>query len=163
MIYTPEHGSVNMISQYLKTITLIWQRLVQPKLQYDPSKQLTKWETLREPYEKIPQKLFLSHIDRMMNGNIDHDTQPDSDTSVEPLDPTPTNPRSSKYDLRHNPKPNCNDDYRYWLCQITVYGTHTYTFRKHQESVMELICGKPTYSVKHLKALRNNYWALQTE
>ena len=45
--------------------------------------------------------------------NVDHDTQPDADTSVEQLDSMPTNPRSSKYDLRHNPKPNCNDDYRY--------------------------------------------------
>ena len=45
--------------------------------------------------------------------NVDHDTQPDADMSVEQPDPTPTNPRSSKYDLRHNPKPNCNDDYRY--------------------------------------------------
>ena len=44
--------------------------------------------------------------------NVDHDTQPDADTSVEP-DSTPTIPRSSKYDLRHNPNPNCNDDYRY--------------------------------------------------
>ena len=43
----------------------------------------------------------------------DHDTQPDADTSVEQPEPTPTNPRSSKYDLRHNPKPHCNDDYRY--------------------------------------------------
>ena len=45
--------------------------------------------------------------------NVDHDTQPDADTSVEQFDPMPTNPRSSKYDLRHNPKPTCNDDYRY--------------------------------------------------
>ena len=45
--------------------------------------------------------------------DVDHDTQPDADNRVEQLDPTPTNPRSSKYDLRHNPKPNCNDDYRY--------------------------------------------------
>ena len=42
----------------------------------------------------------------------DHDTQPDADTSVEQIDPTPTNPRSAKYDLRNNPTPNCNDDYR---------------------------------------------------
>ena len=47
--------------------------------------------------------------------DIDHDTQPDADTSVEQLDPTPTNPRSSKYDLRDNPEPNFNDDYRYRL------------------------------------------------
>ena len=26
---------------------------------------------------------------------------------------SPSNPRSSKYNLRHNPKPNGNDDYRY--------------------------------------------------
>ena len=45
--------------------------------------------------------------------NTDHHIQPDADNSVEQIDPTPTNPRSSKYDLRHNPKPNCNDDYRY--------------------------------------------------
>ena len=52
-------------------------------------------------------------------GDIDDGTytdyymQPDADTSVEQTDPTPTNPRSSKYDPRHNPRPNCNDDYRY--------------------------------------------------
>ena len=45
--------------------------------------------------------------------DVDRDIQPDADTSVEQFDPMPTNPRSSKYDLRHNPKPNCNDDYRY--------------------------------------------------
>ena len=43
----------------------------------------------------------------------DHYMQPDVDTSVEQHDPTPTNPRSSKYHLRHNPKPYCNDNYRY--------------------------------------------------
>ena len=42
--------------------------------------------------------------------DVDRDTQPDADTSVEQLDPMATNPRSSKYDLRHNLKPNCNDD-----------------------------------------------------
>ena len=45
--------------------------------------------------------------------DTDHHMQPDADTSVEQIDPTPTNPRSSKYDLRHNPRPNCNDDYRF--------------------------------------------------
>ena len=45
--------------------------------------------------------------------DVDRDTQPYADMSVEQIDPMPTHPRSSKYDLRHNPKPNCNDDYRY--------------------------------------------------
>ena len=58
--------------------------------------------------ETIPQP------DRSYDGrDTDHNMQPDVDTSVEQSDPTSTNPRSSKYDLRHNPKPNCNDDYRY--------------------------------------------------
>ena len=37
--------------------------------------------------------------------------EPDSGTSSEQPQNSPTNPRSSKYNLRHNPKPNCNDDY----------------------------------------------------
>ena len=39
--------------------------------------------------------------------------EPDVETSSEQPQSYPTNPRSSKYNLRHNPKPNCNDDYRY--------------------------------------------------
>ena len=39
--------------------------------------------------------------------------EPDVGTSSKQPKNRPTNPRSSKYNLRHNPKPNCNDDYRY--------------------------------------------------
>ena len=39
--------------------------------------------------------------------------EPDVGTSSEKQQNSPTNPRSSKYNLHHNPKPNCNDDYRY--------------------------------------------------
>ena len=39
--------------------------------------------------------------------------EPDVQASSEQPQNSPTNPRSSKYNLRHNPKPNCNDDYRY--------------------------------------------------
>ena len=39
--------------------------------------------------------------------------EPDAEASSEQLQTTPTNPCSSKYDLRHCPKANCNDDYRY--------------------------------------------------
>ena len=55
----------------------------------------------------------LPHATEIDDGtDTDHHIQPDADNSVEQIDPTPTNPRSSKYDLRHNPGPNCNDDYR---------------------------------------------------
>ena len=65
--------------------------------------------TIREiSSEIIPQ------TDRSYDGtDTDHYMQPDADTSIEQPDPTPTNPRSSKYDLRQNPNPNCNDGYRY--------------------------------------------------
>ena len=57
---------------------------------------------------------ILFHTDEMGDGtDTDHYMQPDADNSVEQIDPTPTNPRSSKNDLRHNSRPYCNDDYRY--------------------------------------------------
>ena len=39
--------------------------------------------------------------------------EPDMGTSLEQQQSSPSNPRSAKYNLRHNPKPNYNDDYRY--------------------------------------------------
>ena len=39
--------------------------------------------------------------------------EPYVETSSEQPQNSPTNPRSSRYNLHHNPKPNCNDDYRY--------------------------------------------------
>ena len=38
--------------------------------------------------------------------------EPDVESRSEQPQSSPTNLRSSKYKLRHNPKPNCNDDYR---------------------------------------------------
>ena len=64
--------------------------------------------TIQEDHSEI-----LPHTRDIDDGtDTDHYMQPDADTGVEQIDPTPTNPRSSKYDLRHNPRPNCNDDYR---------------------------------------------------
>ena len=39
--------------------------------------------------------------------------EPDAESGPEQPQNSPTNPRICKYNLRHNPKPNCNDDYRY--------------------------------------------------
>ena len=69
-------------------------------------------KTLRTIRENSPEIIAQSHRS-YDERDVDHDTQPDADTSVELIDPTPTNSRSSKYDLRHNPKLNCNDDYSY--------------------------------------------------
>ena len=39
--------------------------------------------------------------------------EPDVESSSEQAEKSPTNPRSSKNNLRHKRKPNCSDDYRY--------------------------------------------------
>ena len=39
--------------------------------------------------------------------------EPGAESSLEQSENSPTNPRSSQYNLPHNPKPKCNDDYRY--------------------------------------------------
>ena len=46
--------------------------------------------------------------------NTDHFMESNADTSVEQPTSTPTHPCSTKHDPCHNPKPICNDDYRYW-------------------------------------------------
>ena len=39
--------------------------------------------------------------------------EPNVEAIAEQPETSPTNPRSSKYNLRHKLKPNCNDDYSY--------------------------------------------------
>ena len=41
-------------------------------------------------------------------------TKPKAELNSEQPSHTPTNPRSTKYDIRHIPKSDCNDDYRHW-------------------------------------------------
>ena len=112
MIYTPGRGSVNTRSQYLIAITIIWlpsppESTILPEQTADEMRSTPGIKPGNYP-GNTPQP------DGSCDGrNVDHDAQPDADTSVEQPDPTPTNRHSSKYDLRHNPKPNCNDDYRY--------------------------------------------------
>ena len=45
--------------------------------------------------------------------NTDHYMELDAEAFSEQLSPTNVNPRSAKYDLRHNRKTNCSDYYRY--------------------------------------------------
>ena len=40
--------------------------------------------------------------------DTDHYRVPDAEMISEQPNPTPIKPRSTKYDLRHNPEPNCN-------------------------------------------------------
>ena len=45
--------------------------------------------------------------------DTDAHMEPDMEASSEQPESSPTNPRRSKDDLRHNPQPICNDNYRY--------------------------------------------------
>ena len=57
---------------------------------------------------------ILPHTDEIGDGtDTDHHMEPDAEANSETLSPTDVNPRSTKYDLRHNPQPKCNYDYRY--------------------------------------------------
>ena len=54
------------------------------------------------------------HEDEVGDGTYtDHYMEPDAETNSEQLRSTDVNLCSTKYDLRHNPYPNCNDDYDY--------------------------------------------------
>ena len=45
--------------------------------------------------------------------------EPDAETNSEQPHNRPTNPHSSKYNLRHNPKLNCNDDLKFYFLSCT--------------------------------------------
>ena len=61
--------------------------------------------------EDSPESFF--HTDEVGDGtDTDHYMEPDAEVNVELLSPSDINPRSTKYDLRLNLKPNSNDDYR---------------------------------------------------
>ena len=85
-------------------------------------------ETARERYRKIlPQTEQICDVTDAYPY-----MEPDAETSSGQPNNIPSNPRSSIYNLRHNTKPNCNDDYIYYqMCCTTVFhGTNTWRFLK---------------------------------
>ena len=55
--------------------------------------------------------------------HTDHYKKTNAETLSEQLSPTDANPRSTRYDLRHNPQPNYNDDYRYQFTSLFGHDT----------------------------------------
>ena len=53
----------------------------------------------------------------------DHYIEPGAGANPEQMSPIEVNPRSTKYDLRHKLKPICNEDYRYYISNLSWYGT----------------------------------------
>ena len=57
---------------------------------------------------------FFPQADRLNDGIDEHHyVEPDADMTSEQLNSNPSNPRSTKCDIRPNPKPNFNNGYRY--------------------------------------------------
>ena len=52
--------------------------------------------------------------------DTDHYKEPHTDMSVEQPNFNPTIPRSTKNDLRHHMKPNCNEKYRHWISESVL-------------------------------------------
>ena len=76
----------------------------------------------------------------------DYYMQPDAETNVEQPDPTPTNPRSSKYDLRHNPKPMISV-----INSVRLPSTERIrTLSGNSRKVLRNLCGQLAYSFKRL-------------
>ena len=68
--------------------------------------------TRQEPHECSPEIFPQTDEASDVTDTYPH-MEPDVETSSEQPKNSPTNPRSSKYNLRHNQKPNCNDEHRY--------------------------------------------------
>ena len=86
---------------------------ISPEIAVQPEGAADEMSTIPGTRREIFLELF-PQANRSCDGtDTNHNMQPDAETSAGEPDPLPTNPRSSKYDLRHNLKTKCNDDYRY--------------------------------------------------
>ena len=68
--------------------------------------------TPRNPHVRFPETFTDTGEVSDVTDTCPH-MEPDVESSSEQPQNSPTNPRSSKYNLCHNPKPNFIDDYRY--------------------------------------------------
>ena len=67
--------------------------------------------------------------------DTNHYTEHDAEMGLEQHHPIPAKPSSPKYELRHNPKPNCIDNYRYQMPNTEPVMSHFITV-----FTMEHIC-----------------------
>ena len=111
-IFMQGRGSMISSSQFSTPRTTTRRHPIHEKFQYSLIFQRRKWGTRKEPHECSPE-LFPPTDETSDVADTYTHVEPDVGTSSEQQGNSPNNPRSSKYNLRHNPKPNCNDDYRY--------------------------------------------------
>ena len=109
----PEHGNVTMKGQFLMPKSIIQHHPNRPKVHCNLICQPTKRETHLKPHESVLQKFFPKTEDLCDVTDTYSYMEPDVETTSQQLNPSPINSRISKYNLRHNSKPNCIDNYRY--------------------------------------------------
>ena len=112
MVFMPEHGNANMEGQIFVTEYIQTAKPDSPdyKIRYSSAVD----ETCNPP--RTPRQILTDNFppadgicDR---GDTYSNMEPVAKLSSEQSNATPTNPRSTKYNLRHNLQPTCNDDYR---------------------------------------------------
>ena len=115
MICMLEHWNVTVKNQFLTQSTIMRRQPIHSEIQYDLVYHPRKCGTHQEPHECVPQKLS-PHQTCYVTEQIRSTTQNRCVfMSLEQYNAVPTKPRSSKYDLLHNPKPSCDDGYKHWM------------------------------------------------
>ena len=112
MIYMPERGSANTKSQFLTPRVIMQRHPIHPKFNYSRIYKIEEvWNTPGTAQECSPQ--IFHQTKKLCDITYRYPyMEPDVKTSSEEPNNSPTNPRSSKYILRQNPKLNCNDNCR---------------------------------------------------
>ena len=92
-------GSVNTRNQFLKPKIIIQRHPLHPKFQFSLIYKPRKRGTHQEPHKGSSQEVFLQMEELCDVKNTYPDIEPDVETNSEQPNISPTNPRSSKYNL----------------------------------------------------------------
>ena len=125
-------------------------------------------------YEKFAHKVSIK--ERIYDGmDTDHVVSYKRDTNWKHQNPNSTQPRSTKYDLRHHLKPNCKETYRHWIFESDLvcsserlrtlsgiprnvlwnwYGANTYL-------ILEALDSSPGTNTMFWLLILDGYWWLQ--
>ena len=112
MICVPERGSVKTKGEFSTQRTIMRRHPFHPNLQCNLIYQHKKCGTHQEPHKSVPWKFFHRTEELYDVTDTYPYKEPNAETNSEQANNIPTNPCSWKYNLRHNSKPKCNDDYR---------------------------------------------------
>ena len=108
-----EHGSMIINNQFLTMEIMVKRSPTRTKIQYSLTCQRGEMRNTPGTTHECSPEIFPPTDETSDVADTYTHVEPNVGTNSEQPEHSPTNPRSSKYNLRHKPKPNCNDDYRY--------------------------------------------------